>query len=319
MTRWGIVATIKAPPREVLNFVAYHLDIGADHLFIFLDNQNPKADAALRDHPQVTVTRTDGAYWRGLGRKKPQRHQPRQTVNASLAYRNASGLDWLLHIDVDEFVCADQPLSDLLGALPANTRCARLFPAEALCTDGVSGLDPKATYCKSLMSRGKVSDSLEHEMFPKFGQYLRGGFVSHHVGKIFVRTGLNDIEFRIHRAFQSGEEVAPQVTLGDVDLCHRHIKDWADWQKTFDYRLQQGSYRAELKPPRPSQSGALSLHDLFSFLISEGGEQALRDFYDEVCLARPDLLDQLAKNDLLRVFHLDLAGRRKKHFPDWRR
>lgn len=315
--RWGIVSTIKAPPREVLNFVAYHLEQGAAQIHVFLDNHNPRAEAALRGHPQVFVTRTDGAYWRGLGRKKPAKHQLRQTANATGCYARAQELDWLLHIDVDEFVCPPAALGSLLADLPGDQLCARLMPAEALCSDGIERLDPATTYCKAWMPRTAENIALDQQLYPQFGSYLRGGFVSHVIGKIMVRTGLPDLELRIHRAFVDGREIAAQAKLEQVDLCHAHVPGWQGWLKLMQYRLEKGSYRAELKPARPAASGGMSLHDIFSHLNAEGGTEALRAFYDEVCLARPELLAQLEAHGLLRRFHLDLSHLRRKHFPAW--
>ena len=318
MSRWGIVSTIKAPADEILDFVAYHLDLGAAHVFIYLDNQNPKAEAALQAHPKVTVTRTDGDYWKARNIKKPARHQPRQTVNASHAYRQAHGLDWLAHIDVDEFLCpADRPVGALLGALPRDMVCARVRPAEALTTDGVAGLDPDATYCKAWMPGDESRITLEKELYPNFGGYIRSGFVSHVVGKIFIRTGLENLDFRIHRGMQGKQEIGPRTVLDGIDLCHRHIPSWDAWQNIMEYRMTKGSYRCELKPTRKPELGGLSLNELFSFLQQDGGKEALRAFFDEVCLARPELLQKLRENGLLRVYHLDAETKRKKHFPQF--
>ena len=318
MTRWGIVSTIKAPPAEILEFVAYHLDLGADRIFIFLDNQNPRAEAALQAHPKVTVTRTDGDYWKERGVKKPARHQPRQTVNASYAYTQAHGLDWLAHIDVDEFLCpAERSVRDLLAGVPDDVVCARIRPAEALATDGIKGLDPAATYCKAWMPGDESRITLEKDLYPNFGGYIRSGFVSHFVGKIFIRTGLDNLEFRIHRGMQGKQEIGPRMVVEGIELCHRHIPSWKAWQKIMDYRMTKGSYRSELKPTRKADLGGLSLHELFSFLMDDGGEDALKAFFEEVCLARPELLQKLRENGLLRVFHLDTVAKREKHFPQF--
>lgn len=318
MTRWGIVSTIKARPKDVLNFVAYHLEEGADHIHIFLDNSNPKAEAALKAHPKVTVTRTDDVYWQERHGRKPTKHQVRQTINATYAYENAENLDWLLHIDVDEFISSPHPVAERLSNLPSGIKCARVHPAESLATDGIEGLDPAATYCKAWMPAEIKRRDLEVQIYPNFGGYLRGGFVSHFVGKIFVRTGLGPLHFRIHRATQQGEELEPQIALSDVDLCHRHITSWEGWQKVMGYRMRKGSYRKDLKPTRSPEAGGMSLHELFSFLQADGDAMALRAFFEEVCLARPELLETLRAHDLLKVFHLDLDAKRNKHFPDWR-
>jgi len=63
----------------------------------------------------------------------------------------------------------------------------------------------------------------------------------------------------------------------------------------------------------------MSLNELFTFLLDQGGDASLRAFFEEVCLARPELLGTLQKHDLLRVYHLELDAKRKKQFPNWRR
>ncbi|MCP9481585.1 glycosyltransferase family 2 protein [Shimia sp. CNT1-13L.2] len=322
MTRWGLVSTIKAPPKEVLNFVAYHLDQGAHHLFIYLDNQNPKAQAALEAHPQVTVTRTDGAYWRGTVGRKPEKHQPRQTHNATQAYEMAPefGLDWLGHIDVDEFLSpVGDPLDQLLGRVENGIAAARVAPAEALASEDVEGLDPATIYAKAWVPDTTAREKMEAALYPDFGNYVRGGFISHTLGKTFLRTGLPPLQFRIHRGMRGNDEVGPRVTLDGIDLCHIHVKSWQDWQRHFDYRHEKGSYRAELKPVRPSEFGGLSLHQLFTTLRETGGDEAIRAFFNEICLARPALISGLRERNLLREFRLDLDARREAHFPDWQK
>lgn len=318
--RWGLVSTIKAPPREVLDFVAYHLDLGADHLFIYLDNSNPKAEAILRPHPQVTVTRTDGDYWRVQGGRKPAKHQVRQTRNATQAYEMAGemGLDWLGHIDVDEFLYPQNDIATALATLPTDIKAARVAPAEAMAPDGQPDLDPHALYCKAWEPDPERRQSLEAALYPHYGSYVRGGFVSHTQGKSLLRTRLGPLSFKIHRAMRGTEEVGPSCFLDGVDLCHRHIKSWNNWHKSFDYRLDKGSYRAELKSVRPVEEGGLSLHQLFTLLIEENGEKALRGFFEEICLARPALLAGLKERGLLRVFHLNLDEKRNRTFPNWR-
>ena len=105
MTKWGIVATIKADTATILRFAAYHLDLGAHRIYVYLDDANPEAQEALREHPKCRVVRCDDGYWdRQNNGKRPPMHQPRQTLNATRAYNRATEVDWLMHMDVDEFL-----------------------------------------------------------------------------------------------------------------------------------------------------------------------------------------------------------------------
>lgn len=140
MTRWGLVSTVKAPVAAIERFVAWHLGQGAARVLLYLDD----GDAALARHltriPGVQAIACDAAYWQARGRR-PDKHQVRQTQNATHAHRHARrDLDWLAHIDVDEFIAPDCPppplpgkpqartLAQTLAALPATVHCARMRP-----------------------------------------------------------------------------------------------------------------------------------------------------------------------------------------------
>ena len=136
--KWGVVATIKAPVRDILDFCAHHIDIGAHRLFIYLDDNNEEAYRILSDHPKVRPTLTDDAYWKRLGMKRRAKHQSRQFENARHAYGRAHDVDWLTHIDVDEFLWPlGRPLNAQLADLPSECLCTRIRPVEAL-----AGADP---------------------------------------------------------------------------------------------------------------------------------------------------------------------------------
>ena len=145
MTRWGLVSTILAPTPDILRYVAYHLDQGAQRLYIYLDADTPDAHAALANHPKVRVTTCDAAHWQRLGVARPDKHQARQTLNATHAYHRKADVDWLIHMDVDEFLVPQAPIPDLLDAVPATRALVRVRPMEALGGQhrGVQGLHPR--------------------------------------------------------------------------------------------------------------------------------------------------------------------------------
>jgi hypothetical protein len=152
--------------------------------------------------------------------------------------------------------------------------------------------------------------------FPTYGRYLSGGFLSHVAGKLFYRTGVEKLQVKIHNVKVGEKENPGEHALPDTELCHLHAKSWEDWQRTYHYRMQMGSYRAELKPQVNRDAGGLSLHQLFSMIQDDGGEVALRDFYDEVCVANPNVRARLDQEGLLRSCDLALDTLRNRHFPE---
>ncbi len=315
--KWGVVATIKAPVDEILAFVAYHLDLGASQLFIFLDDDNPAAEAALAPHGNVTVIRTDEAYWHDRLGRRPVKHQVRQVRNATLAYRKAKDLDWIAHIDVDEFLCPTASIEQLLTNTAPNVQALRLSPYESLCIENSQGLDPELTYCKAKIPGGDGKQTIEAEIYPQFGGFFKSGFISHSAGKLFVRTNLGNVKLAIHRAFYKEDDEITALKCDTIDLCHKHVASWDKWLQIMEYRLQKGSYRAELEQNLPTGSGRLSKHAVFSSLTAEGTED-LRLFFEETCLATPKLLERLSKRDLLRSYKLGLSSKIEKHFPNFK-
>lgn len=306
MTSWGVSATIKAPTAQILHWAAFHLEAGAQQLYIYLDDDNTEACRALRGHPKVRVTLCNAPYWEKRKGARPPTHQVRQTVNATHAYRNARDVSWLIHMDVDEFLVADQPVDQILSTLPNDTLTARIRPMEQL-----SG--PAAAF-KAFIPNGPERARIVTELYPTYGAYLKGGFLSHLAGKVFARTGQDKIHVRIHNVFQAGEMI-PTVELPQIDLAHAHAKSWEDWLAAYRYRLTKGSYRAELAPNKPYEKGGLSMHDLFTMLERESGESGLRDFFDEVCADSPALRAGLSKHGLLREVELGLDAPIDTYFP----
>ncbi|MGD9864838.1 MAG: glycosyltransferase family 2 protein [Pseudodonghicola sp.] len=301
-----MVSTIKAERAEILEFAAYHLDLGAHRLYIHLDAPEPETFAALKAHPKVRVFACDDGYWRKLGTRRPDKHQARQTANATRIYRQKAEVDWLIHIDVDEFLWPEGRVADSLAALPAEVGCARVRPVEALAGDG--------HHFKGFIPAGPDRDATVERIYPRFGPYVKGGFLSHLAGKLFLRTGLGAVTVKIHNAFLDGQMNPGETELADMLLLHRHAKSWEQWIGAFRYRLEHGSYRAELAPARPRERGGMTIHEVLSLIHEAEGEAGLRSFYDELCADSPELRAALKAEGLLHKCDLQLAERMGKQF-----
>ncbi|MBR9763696.1 MAG: glycosyltransferase family 2 protein [Rhodobacteraceae bacterium] len=311
---WAIVSTIRAPLCEVLDFAAWHLELGAKRLHIYLDDPGDPAYPILKAHPRIRAVRCDDAHWRRVAPKgRPDKHQLRQVANASHCYNRKNSHDWLGHIDVDEFLSPDGDMGRILSALPEDASSARMRPMEVLAPgDAPDGVTRFRAFALPLAQRHAQTDRL----YPEFGRWLNGGMLSHVAGKLFLRAGLPQVRFRIHKALSAGAELAEAVELTQVPLGHLHAPDWDSWLRHYRFRLARGAYRAELKPMRPAFDDSLTLHDLLSRLEATEGEAGLRRFFTEVCTDTARLREGLAAQGLLHEVRMDLARLRLSHFPD---
>lgn len=308
MTTWGVVSTIRASTHEVLEFCAHHLELGADHLFIYLDDANQDTARVLENHPKITVTLCDAAYWEKRG-KHPQMHQPRQSMNARHAIHRRQAPDWLAHIDVDEFLRTARPINQVLAELPTDTLVARIRPIEAICNPDESF----PTLYKSLNAKADWED-LSLAISPTYGHHLNGGYLSHTMGKTFFRT-LKGLSPRIHHVYKGDEAIPTTSPLSDIQLCHLHTRSWSNWIKHYRYRLEKGSYRPSLKGSKSFRAIGLNMNMLLASIEEEQGEAGLRSFFDEVCTVNDRMLKALTDRGLLIEHDLKLEAKIAKHFP----
>ncbi len=312
LPRWGTVSTIKSPLAAIQRFAAWHLSLGAHRVYVYLDDDAPETLVALKAHPKLRVMHTDAAYW-AKRKGRPDKHQVRQTVNARHANMRRQEVDWLVHIDVDEFLLPAKgtEVAQLLAPLPDAALCARVRPVEALAPGAASR--PGMQLFKAFHLDQAARQRAAMACFPTWGRFLSGGFLSHVAGKLFFRAGTQGLQIRIHNVTLDAAQNPGQVELHDLPLGHFHADSWANFLAAYRFRLARGSYRAELKP-QVRQPGAVNLHDLFASIEAEGGEDALRAFFDEVCAAEPALCDALDKEGLLVRREMDLDALVQRHF-----
>ncbi|WP_420586914.1 glycosyltransferase family 2 protein [Ruegeria sp.] len=303
---WGIVSTVRGSAPDILRFVAYHLDLGVDRIYIFLDEPNPKAFDALNQHPKVVVRICDDRFWAFRQRERPEQHQTRQTANASFTYRKATE-DWLAHIDVDEFLWPDRPIAEQLSEVPDHIPGVRVRPVESM----AGGEDKFKAYIPS----GADRDGIVQALYPNYGAFVLGGFFSHIQGKILVRTGLPKISLRIHNVFQGGEDLRIKTELPQVDLCHCHATDWEHWLAHYKFRLARGSYRPGMSPNVARDRGGMNMNELLSWIEAEGGTDGLRAFFDEMSGTDSGVRARLEQWGMILHRPLGLDEKLAKHFP----
>ena len=109
----AIVSTLRDAAPVLRSFITYHQAIGFERFFLFFDDPSDSSIAIAKSFPSVTVIPNDEelhARWRtsarfpDAARVLTAEPMARQLLNVDMAIQMAleSGIDWLLHIDVDE-------------------------------------------------------------------------------------------------------------------------------------------------------------------------------------------------------------------------
>lgn len=290
MTTWGICATVKSTPEQVQAFAAYHLALGAAHIWLHFDDpDDPAAD--LFSHPRITTQRCTDSYWMDYIGKRPERHQNRQGRNMHRIYKTAA-LPWIAHIDVDEYILpdTDTDIATALAALPADQPMLRLAPWEALHDPALPDDIFTAQHFRAALN-GQRNEAARIRAFGPYAPFLSNGVLSHSAGKCFFRTGLSRFEPRLHGAFRAGARVPGGDFAQGIALLHFHAEDPARWRNRLHFRLTKGAY--QYNPP------------LQDWLLT-ASDPEIDQFYTATQTATPETLDKLRAEQALLTASLNL-------------
>ncbi len=246
------ITTSKAPLQQTISHVNYHLSIGVDKVLMYFDDENDPALEILQHHDQVICTRCNDNYWKSvLGIKSPTIHQKLEAnANSGLNQARALGIDWVIHIDVDELVYPSQPLKKVLS----ESGC------DVLRFEGLEGVPERETYTNVFVEQTlfrtppvartrKLATVLGCKKSFYYGTYFRG----HLTSKSAVRTTAEVQEMGCHVPKKASEKVLTKYT-SDVKLLHFDccgFNSWRDkwirrfndpksvWDKRREHRVQQ--------------------------------------------------------------------------------
>lgn len=184
---WAVVATCRESLVLTECFVTHHLAQGAAYVELFLDAPDPVQENALARIPGCRVTVCDDSYWQEtLGGPRPPTNEKRQLRNAGLAYARAEA-DWLVHLDADEFIETDMPLTEVLSALPDKVDFLHLPNVERVFDATRPQEELFDGYMRVPLVRGWLAQ--EVVLAPDVQPFLHRGVVAHSQGKSVVRTG----------------------------------------------------------------------------------------------------------------------------------
>lgn len=221
---WGIVMTVREPAQLVLANVAWHLGTGAQEIHVYLDDPADPVAARLAALNGVHVTLCDDAHWAEAAQSKQRpasinRRQGRNAVHAMAR----TGVDWLIHLDADEFLYQDRPLGDEL-AVARELDCEVHFPVHErlYCRDApvnsiFDGVFRTTTKGLNRRTDGRNNDAV---IFGAHLPVLNNGVLAHSAGKCAAPTGSN-YRLGLHWSYRGvGRERAQRYRSTSTRLLH---------------------------------------------------------------------------------------------------
>jgi hypothetical protein len=317
---WTVHATVDEPTELLCAFVAHYKALGADVIWLALDQ--PRADqvAILGSIPGVRLTLCTRAYWLGLRGYRPRLHVSRQYANANRAYRQTA-TDWFLECDADEFLVPDHPLSDLLTAIPAEEQFLRFAMAERIF---VRDQPPASVFDGVFRTAMRHRPGLIARVYGDLAPMIPAGMTGHVIGKSITRTGLR-ARLWIHHPVPPWSKPSDPAVRAMVQAAR--ISDAArvfhfDGMTPFHWRLKllrkllvgRGPVDQALKhnTRKRGQGRAAQIDALFAARTDPAALAAL----DGLQILPPAAIAQLAKAGTIIDTCPDLARQACDLFPD---
>jgi hypothetical protein len=291
MPSWGLVTTIKAPEEQVLAFVAHHLSLGASQLWIYFDDPQDPAFARVAGLPRVTAIRCTDWYWAIRGGRKAN-HRRRQVLNARDAQRRCR-LDWLGHVDGDEFLYASGPVSSVLADISADVPNVLMDVFEAM-----HDPDLPDDIFTARQFRGPLRGmhlALHPAIFGPAAPAVAKGGLGHTIGKSFCRPRLKGISLDLHLAVRNKVAI-PAFFHPDLRVLHFHAHDPTAWLRSLPFRLARGAYH------HPEEQHLKSW-------LTGASDQELWQFYQETMTLTPEKVALLQGHGRLITANLGLRAK----------
>lgn len=238
MYDFEVVVMTNAPLAQIEFFCKKYLDLGASKISIYYDRN----DFALNDERVLCVNVYGNLFWNGIGMTRPSLVEDRQREIYNYAYRKAS-TDWVLFVDIDEFIHFNGNLEKVLKICPENVPGIRFPTIEA-----VFAYDQRNLYedfgARLFRKSGNryLSFIVTAFVYPGISNVFTRGLLGHAIGKQMVRSHLPEIEIKIHHAESHGSIIKTITTSNfcggiDIFLLHFHAISLDDWRKKMRLRL----------------------------------------------------------------------------------
>jgi len=238
LVKFEVVAMVLAPEQHIATFVAHYRQRGADRIRVFFDGDA----ASIGPFEGAEIVACDDAFWRDLGMARPYGVENRQRAVYNHAYRQ-SAADWLLVVDVDEFILGDDAISDLLSSVEPERESVIFRSVEAVYSDRHDlSREYGAAFFRKPYGRPYCS-ILPHLVYPGSGGCFTKGLLGHDMGKHAVRTGIADIVVDIHESKRNGEPLdaarnVPGRSKKPLLLAHYDAISLEQWRAKWDRRLE---------------------------------------------------------------------------------
>lgn len=285
---WGVATTLNEDLDQAVCFTAHHLDLGADAVALYADNPHI-VPHELAHHPRVHLVVCDDTVISAEQRKNMSTRNMRKVFYFNKARRNLS-LDWLAMLDTDEYLIPNDPIKDILSQVPADAAFMKIPVVEQFADSPTLFRPPASTY--------EMDPNLRADLFPLFGNYLPDLILGQPDPRLFVRARLSNIRVA-NFIVKHNKRIATNAFFPEnMVVAHCHADSFNSFINALPRRIDQGYSR--------HKEGAISINSALEATDKQYKKPELQRFFNEIAVARPEVVKALAAHNVLRTIDFDI-------------
>lgn len=285
---WGVVAMLNENVEQALNFAAHHIDMGAAQVVLY--SELPKAvTRKFKPLSKVKVVQiTERILPDELREQMPGRNA-RKAFYFNRARRKLK-LDWLAMLDTDEFLVPNRPLREILADVPADAAFVTLNVVEKFAGSPDAYRAPAKDWSLPLAE--------QKSLYPGYRDVVSNLIFGPPDPRLIVRAKIPDIRVGNFLVKYKKRPATNGYCPDDVLVAHHHTENLQSFLEAMPRRLDQGYTRRGF--------GETDLRTTLSRLDLDESSSELERFFEEIAVARPEVIKALEDSGDLRRIDLKL-------------
>lgn len=303
--RWGTVCIVREPTDLLIAFAAYHLSVGAEQILLYFDTPDDPAADILEQIGGVFVTRCTDSFWKPLG-GPPLSLDDRQKVIVDHARKRAQ-VDWIAHIDADEFLHMPNGLHPSFAAMRERDHSWIKIPVAERVWLGTP--DPGTLFGGAFRSPIEGSRKEVMEVYGTGLDFLFPmGTAGHPFGKPLGKVRAPEQVFEVHRVVSLAGDRLPACEARQVKLLHFEGLTPLHWgrkilRKALEHR----------QSPLTIRRARLAMIE--SIVQAPDPGATVLEWYDRVHVLQAGVAERLRAHNALSEITLDIRSAIETHAP----
>jgi hypothetical protein len=298
-SRVAVVTTLRASEAVAKAFVAYYLNSGVEHLYLYFDDPHDAVASTFVGLSNVTVQVCTEAHYARMGLAVGVAIEERQLANADDALERArgDGIDWLIHVDSDELVHAERGIARALSRVPANVDAVTFSLLEAVPSRHEYELPFREISAFRVPARGVrrlIACLLGCGPALFYGEYLRG----HNASKSAVRVRAPSVaRMGLHAPTPAPSRQLITVVSVEIALLHFESCGFSEWSSKWARRFD-GTATAQMMRRNRRRQAQL-------YRSAVGSPHALARTYERLYFIPARIQWRLRRLGMLRDLQVD--------------